>query len=83
MKKQHLATEIASLINPPLQSKYNQLQLQFLENIYASSRNPLGKHVLQLYLMKQPKGIWNPYRKRGFCWSSYVPSLLQSAPNYV
>ncbi|GIY69727.1 uncharacterized protein CDAR_220061 [Caerostris darwini] len=43
MKKQHLATEIANLINPPLQSKYNQLQLQFLENIYASSRNPLGK----------------------------------------
>ncbi|GFY62855.1 uncharacterized protein TNIN_278861 [Trichonephila inaurata madagascariensis] len=44
MKKQHFTTEVSSLVNPQLPTKYEQLQQESLEKIYASTkRYPLGR----------------------------------------
>ncbi|GFS81815.1 uncharacterized protein NPIL_200051 [Nephila pilipes] len=43
MKKQHFITEVSSLVNPPLLTKYKQLQQESMEKIYASKRFPLGR----------------------------------------
>ncbi|CAL1274903.1 unnamed protein product [Larinioides sclopetarius] len=43
MRKQHFTTQVASLVNPPLLSKYEAIQQETFEKIYASKKIPLGR----------------------------------------
>ncbi|GBL99828.1 hypothetical protein AVEN_162836-1 [Araneus ventricosus] len=43
MRKQYFTTQVASLVNPPLLSKYETLQQEMFEKICASKKTPLGR----------------------------------------